>query len=151
MTLAARHTGADDALARALIDEVQQEYIARYGGRDSTPVEAGQFAPPGGAFLVLTADGEPVGCGGLRAHDAGVAEVKRMYVRASHRGRGYGRHLLEALEHRARALGYRRVVLETGMQQPEAMGLYAAAGYTPIAPYGHHRCSPLSRCFSRDL
>lgn len=141
----------DDPLARVLIDEVQREYVTRYGGPDETPVVDGEFSPPDGAFLVMTADGVPVACGGLRRHDEAVAEIKRMYVRAPHRGRGHGRRLLDLLERRARDLGYRRVVLETGTAQPEAVGLYAAAGYAAIAPYGHYRCSPSSRCFAKDL
>lgn len=151
MALAEHDVAYDDPMVRALIDEVQREYIERYGGRDETPVVDGEFGPPGGAFVVVTADGVPVGCGGLRRHDDRVAEIKRMYVRAAHRGRGHGRRLLDVLERRARQLGYRRLMLETGTPQPEAIRLYTAAGYTPIARYGHYRCSPLSRCFAKDL
>lgn len=146
-----RDVGFHDPLARVLIDEVQQEYVARYGGPDETPLVDGEFGPPGGAFIVVTADGVPVGCGGLRRHDDGVAEIKRMYVRGSHRRRGHGRRLLDALERRASDLGYGRVVVETGTAQPEALRLYAATGYAPIAPYGHYCCSPSSRCFAKDL
>ena len=140
-----------DADATALIEEVQQEYVARYGGRDETPVADDEFAPPGGAFLVLVVDGTPIGCGGLRRHDDDVVEIKRMYIRRTQRRHGHGRRLLAALEDRARTLGYTRVVLETGTAQPEALALYAGAGYAPIAPYGIHRCSPRSRCFAKDL
>jgi len=140
-----------DADATALIEEVQQEYVARYGGPDQTPVADDEFAPPGGAFVVLRVDGTPVGCGGLRRHDDDVVEIKRMYIRHAHRRRGHGRRLLAALEERARTLGYGRVVLETGTAQPEALAMYTGAGYTPIPPYGIHRCSPGSRCFGKLL
>jgi GNAT superfamily N-acetyltransferase len=140
-----------DADATELIEEVQQEYVARYGGRDETPVADGEFAPPGGAFVVVLADGAPIGCGGLRRHDDEAVEIKRMYIRRAYRRLGHGRRLLVALEERARALGYRRVILETGTAQPAALALYSGAGYRPIAPYGHHRCSPRSRCFGKDL
>lgn len=141
----------DDPALAPLLDEVQQEYVVRYGGPDETPVEPGEFAPPGGVFLVGALDDGIVACGGVRRHDATTAEVKRMYVRASHRRRGLGRHLLGALEEHARRLGYQRLVLETGSAQPEAMRLYAAAGYAPTEPYGHYRCSPLSRSFAKPL
>jgi GNAT superfamily N-acetyltransferase len=59
--------------------------------------------------------------------------------------------LLQALEEHARSLGYRRVILETGTPQPEAMALYASEGYEPITPYGYYRESPYSRCFGKDL
>jgi GNAT superfamily N-acetyltransferase len=151
MSIDLRDEDYHDAVSTALIEEVQQEYVLRYGGRDETPLADGEFGPPNGAFVVVRVDGEPTACGGVRRHDDSTAEIKRMYVRASHRGTGIGRRLLTALEQRARDLGYARAVLETGTAQPEAMALYASAGYGPIAPYGHHRCSPQSRCFAKDL
>ena len=144
----------DDAMAQLLIEEVQQEYVVRYGGPDETPVIPGEFASPGGAFLVAVADGEPAGCVALRRllpADVPTAELKRMYVRASHRRNGLGARLLTAAEERARELGYRRLVLETGLAQPEAMALYARAGYGPIDNFGYHRCSPTSRSYGKDL
>ena len=141
----------DDPVAVTLIAAVQQEYVVRYGGRDETPVDPGEFAPPHGAFVIVSDDREPIGCGGVRRHDGDVAEIKRMFIHRAHRRRGHGRALLRALEQRARDLGYRRVVLETGTAQPEALALYRSAGYTPIAPYGFHRCAPDSRCFAKDL
>ncbi len=141
----------DDPYAVALIDEVQQEYVARYGGPDATPIEVDDFAPPNGAFVIVVVDGAAIGCAGLRRHDAFSVELKRMYIRRPHRRRGHGRRLLHALEERARDLGYRRVVLETGTAQPEALALYTNEGYVPIAPYGHHRCSPQARCLAKDL
>jgi GNAT superfamily N-acetyltransferase len=151
MSIDLRDADYHDTVSTALIEEVQQEYVVRYGGRDETPVADGEFAPPTGAFVVVRVDGDPVACGGVRRHDDDTAEIKRMYVRAANRGNGIGRQLLAALERRARDLGYGRAVLETGTAQPEAMALYAGAGYHPIAPYGHHRCSPQSRCFAKDL
>jgi len=138
-------------VATALIDEVQQEYVVRYGGRDTAPVAAAEFAPPTGAFIVASVDGEPAGCVGLRAHDEAMAEIKRMYVRATYRRQGLGRALLTAAEERARALGYARVLLETGDQQPEAIALYTADGYRPLAGFGHYAGQPGSRGYAKDL
>ena len=42
-------------------------------------------------------------------------------------------------------------MLETGLQQPEAIALYASAGYAPIAGFGYYKDSPLSRCFGKPL
>lgn len=142
---------ADSDLAASLIEEVQQEYVRRYGGRDATPLSAGEFAPPHGTFLVARVGAAVVGCVGMRRHDDGVAEVKRMFVRTEHRRRGHARHMLGALEDWARGRGYHRVLLETGSAQPEAVALYLSAGYEPSEGYGHYRCSDLSRSFSRDL
>jgi GNAT superfamily N-acetyltransferase len=138
-------------LAELLIDEVQQEYVTRYGGRDQSAIDAEQFAAPYGAFFVATAHGEPIGCGGLRRHDEGIVELKRMFVRSAFRRRGYARQLLRALEDRARSSGYHTVILETGLAQPEAIALYTSEGYTPVTGFGHYKDAPLSRSFAKQL
>jgi GNAT superfamily N-acetyltransferase len=141
----------DDAVVHDLIEELQEEYVVRYGGRDDTPVDPEQFAPPTGSFLVAAQDGEPVGCGGLRRHDQVQVEVKRMFVRTPFRGRGLARVLLAALEDEARALGYRRILMESGTAQPEAMALYESSGYERIPGFGYYRDSPENRCYAKDL
>jgi GNAT superfamily N-acetyltransferase len=141
----------DSALAQQLIAEVQEEYVARYGGPDETVIDPGQFVSPYGAFFVATLGGELIGCGGLRRHDDGVVEVKRMFVRSAHRRRGHARALLRALENRARASGYRRVILETGLAQPEAIALYESEGYALIDGFGHYKDAHLSRSFAKEL
>jgi GNAT superfamily N-acetyltransferase len=146
-----RVTPYADPVVRGLDEAVQAEYVERYGGRDATAVANDEFGPPHGVFLVGWADGEPVACGGLRRHDDATAEVKRMFVSRGHRRRGYARAVLAALEEQARSLGYSRVVLETGLGQPEALALYPSSGYQPIAGFGHYRRSPLSRSFGKDL
>ena len=144
--------------AVALIGEIQQEYVRRYGGIDRTPLDPSEFASPSGLFLVGYLDGTPVACGGWRRHEgwdpdllAGDAEIKRMYVVPSARGRGHSRTLLAELERTARAAGVQRVVLETGTGQPEAIGLYTSNGYTPIPGFGIHRGNPKNRCFAKVL
>lgn len=134
----------------ALLPRVQQEYVVRYGGPDETPIDPAEFAGPG-RFLVGYFDDVPVGCGGIRLRAAGEAEIKRMYVAPAVRGRGFARALLAALEDAARAARWHRIVLETGVLQPEALGLYVSSGYTPIEPYGYYRCAPESRCFAKLL
>jgi GNAT superfamily N-acetyltransferase len=149
MTL--RELPYDDPLAQQLVEEVQQEYVVRYGDRDATPVEPGEFAPPLGAFLVAEVDGAPIGCAGLRRRDHDVVEIKRMFVRTPFRRKGYARQLLIELEERARRHGFCRMVLETGTPQSEALALYPSVGYEPIAPFGHYRDDPMCRCFGKDL
>lgn len=164
--------------AALLIAAVQREYIERYGGRDATPVDPAEFAPPLGHFVVGYAAGEPVACGGWRTQgpgrsrdrgsacavsDAapppagagalhhGDAEVKRMFVVAAHRGRGHARAVLAELERSAAAAGRRRTVLETGTRQPEAIALYTSSGYVPMTSFGVYRDSPNCRCFAKAL
>ncbi len=141
----------DGPAGAVLVPRVQQEYVARYGGPDETPIDPAEFAGSRGCFLVGYLGDVPVGCGGVRLLADGAAEIKRMYVAPTVRGRGIARALLAALEEAARAAGAEQVQLETGSLQPEAMALYASSGYEPIPPYGHYRCAPESRCFAKRL
>ena len=151
MSLEFRAVPYDGELAAGLIEQVQQEYVVRYGGRDDAPVDPAEFSPPRGLFLVAVLDGGPVGCGGWRDLGDGRVEVKRMFTAPAARGRGVARALLAELERTAAAAGHGRVVLETGLAQPEAMTLYGSAGYNPIDGFGHYAGRPLSRAFGKDL
>ena len=144
--------------AALLVEEVQQEYVARYGGRDRTPVVPAMFEPPRGAFFVGYLDQDPVASGAWRRRDdveawgsSDTAEVKRMYVAPRARGLGLARAMLAHLESTAAAAGAAVMILETGTAQPEAIGLYESSGYAPIPGFGHYRASPENRCFARSL
>jgi GNAT superfamily N-acetyltransferase len=140
-----------DAVVRALEAELQQDYVERYGDVDETPMDPTQFSPPHGVFLVGFAGAEPVASGGFCRHDDESAEIKRMYVVEDHRGVGFARRLLAELESRAYEVGYRRVVLETGLRQPEAMALYESSGYTPIPSFNFSSDRALTRSFGKEL
>lgn len=146
-----REEAYDSPAACRLVDAVQAEYVERYGGPDATPVDPAEFAPPHGRFLVGYLDGDPVAMGGLRRHADGEVEIKRMFVAREVRRRGLSRVMLRALEERAAALGARRVVLETGQLQPEAVALYVSSGYEPIPGFGHYRDQPLSLSYAKRL
>jgi len=111
-----------------------------------------QVALGDGAFLIAYADDAGVGCGAVRQIDETTAELKRMYVDPSVRGRGIGRALVEALESEARLLGVTRVVLETGTRLAPAIRLYEGMGYARIPLFGEYLSSPdTSVCFGRSL
>jgi GNAT superfamily N-acetyltransferase len=150
-TLELSPTPYDDPVAAALIEAVQQVYVARYGGRDATPVEPAEFAPPRGLFLVGRLHGEPIACGGWRIVEPGLAELKRMYVASGFRGRGLSRILLAALEDSARQAGVHRLRLETGHRQPEAIRLYETSDCSRIDKFGVYRHDPGSTCFGKSL
>ena len=150
----------DHADVQVLVGEVQQEYVRRYGGEDSTPLAVQEFAAPDGLFIVAYADGLPVAMGGWRRHDEArdgrvpsqsAAEVKRMYVTPAARGRGIARVLLAELERTAAEAGCDLMVLETGEAQPEAIALYRSAGYGDIAPFGHYPDEELSVHLAKEL
>jgi GNAT superfamily N-acetyltransferase len=141
----------DSPVGAALVTQLNDDLRDRYGAEDTDQPWPTDLAPPGGIFLVAWLDDEPVGCGGVRRHEPGIGEIKRMYVRPEARRKGIARALLKGVEEHARAFGYTRLILETGTQQPEAIALYESHGYEPIDPYGHYKSSPLSRCFAREL
>lgn len=134
-----------------LIEEVQQEYVLRYGVRDLTHLEAAEFAPPRGIFVVGWEADQSVGCGGVRIVEAGVGELKRMYVVAASRRRGIARALLGRLEIEAHVLGAAVLRLETGLHQPEAIALYESAGYLVTEPFGYYANAPLARHLAKHL
>lgn len=138
-------------LASGLVAELWDELVRRYGDDDGQPFRAEDVAGPRSCFLILYWNGEPAGCGGLKELDQETGEVKRMYVRPVARGHGLGRMLLLELEERARAFGYRRLKLETGVPQPEAIQLYESAGYREIPGYGTYKDDPRTRSFEKWL
>ena len=141
----------DGPVAQALIDAVQQEYVIRYGGPDTSPVDPAEFAPPDGRFLVGYVGTEPVASGGLRRIGPDVVEIKRMFVAPGWRGRGLSRQVLARLEELAGLLGAQRVVLETGLAQPEAMQLYETSGYERIEGFGHYKCHESSVSYGKTI
>jgi GNAT superfamily N-acetyltransferase len=141
----------DSGDGASLVDALLADLRARYDAEDIDEPAPSDLVAPRGVFLVAYDDGTPVGCGGVRTHADGIGELKRMYVVPAARRRHIARRLLEQLEVHALALGYRRLRLETGVRQPEAIALYESAGYRPIPPYGHYHESPMSRCFEKAL
>ena len=151
----------DDPAVSALVARLQQEYVARYGGQDDTPISVDELRPPAGVFLVAYGvAGMSVAMGGWRRHVEARSgrvpgerqvEVKRMYVVPEARGYGLARQLLAELERLARAAGADQVVLETGLAQPEAIALYRSAGYLDIDAFGHYCASDQSVHLGKPL
>ena len=138
----------DDPDAARLRAAQQAELLALYGEEDIGHAMTGETIA---AMLVLRVDGEPVACGAIRELGDGVGELKRMYVLPAHRGRGYSRAVLHALEQVARERGMHRLVLETGVLQASAIGLYLSEGYRSIPNFGEYAAEAQSRCFAKDL
>jgi GNAT superfamily N-acetyltransferase len=128
-----RREPPDSPPSVAMWDEYM-ELVRERAGPDFVPTErifgtVGDFRGPNSAWLVLYDGDEPVACAGLRELEPGIAEIKRMFVTPRARGRGYARRLLAELEGLARDAGQRRMRLFTTDMLPEAMALYASAGY----------------------
>jgi GNAT superfamily N-acetyltransferase len=125
-------------LAGPLLAELAIEYTARYGGdaeqkhSELHAYPAEEFEPPAGALVVATLNGVPVAGGAFRRYDTETAELKRIWTASGHRRRGYGKLVVAELERIVLQRVYTRIYLTTGWHQPEAVGLYLAAGYTPL-------------------
>lgn len=138
-----RETVPSDPIAHGLLsDYFASRELGFTGANGYTIVHPGdeQFTPPHGVFLVVEFDGEPVGCGGIRAIDAGPDggvrfEVKHLWVDPRARGTGLGGSLLDELESRSIGFGATEAVLDTNSSLESAAALYRSRGYVGIAPY----------------
>lgn len=140
LALVPMHAG--EPPASDLVDGMIADLAPLYGridGTDTPSASPEEMWAPSGTFLVgWDEHGRPVCGGGVKRLGDGVAEIKRMFVVTDARSSGHARRLLAGLEDAARRLGYGRVRLDTGPQQPHAMALYTSAGYTEIADYNRN-------------
>ena len=94
---------------------------------------------------------QPVGCGAIKEYEPETMEIKRMYVIPQSRGKGIAGNILSALENWAAALASEKCILETGRNQPEAIGLYLKSGYKVISNYGQYANVENSVCFQKEV
>ena len=128
---------------RAVFAELDTRFEAGFDPKLSISADAQELTLPEGLLLVARLRDEPIGCGALKFHAGGPAELKRMWVAPTARGLGLGRRLLRELEGQARATGVSTVRLETNRALQEAISLYRREGYREVGafndePYAHH-------------
>jgi len=145
VTIAVTNPAAADArwCVAHYFGELASRFEKGFDPAQSISADDHEMTPPAGVFLVARLRERPVGCGALKLHRDGPAELKRMWVSPSVRGVGVGARLLRELEQRARAAGVRVLRLETNRALKEAIALYRASGYREVAPfnaepYAHH-------------
>lgn len=148
-----RQVNPQGADALALLHDAAVEASALYPElHDPTaPGPTNAPTPPRGVYLVGYLNGMAVACGALRPLERQTAEVRRMFVRRSHRRRGLASAVLQALEQAARDFNYNVLRLETGHRQQPALALYEARGFVRIAPFGPYVDDPTSVCFEKRL
>jgi putative acetyltransferase len=135
-------TAAQFDAARSLIEEYAAQIGTSMGvdlGFQNFSAELNQlpcmYGPPSGCLLLASRDDEWIGCCALRRFTDEVGEMKRLYVRQTARGADLGRRLTERLVAKARALGYRRMVLDTLQGMVSAQTLYRSVGFRDTEPY----------------
>jgi len=123
--------------ASRLLEAYLLELRARLAPVPVTVVDrwADEFRERAGAVVLGRVEGRAVGCAGLRTLEEATLEMKHLFLVPEIRGRGLGRVLLDGVEDAARALGARRILLDTAAALLEAAGLYRAAGYREIPRY----------------
>ena len=97
--------------------------------------DAAAYHPPQGCFLLAMDGARPLGCVSLRPLQGGDAEVKRLWVHPDARGMGLARRLMQAVEDRARQIGYTALRLDSNSALPTAISLYRHSGWHDIPPY----------------
>ncbi len=124
----------------ALIDGDEYGFFSQYNTVDAIK----------NVVLVYDED-EPVGCGSFKYFSEGIAEVKRMYVSESHRGKGTAALILQTLERWAKEEGFSACILDTGKKMKPAVQFYLKNGYNVIDNFGPYIGVESSVCFSKTL
>jgi putative acetyltransferase len=133
---------------------LSDEYMATLYPPDSNYLESlAALAEPNVALFGGYAGGDLAACVAVKllSEDLPFAEVKRLFVVAEHRGKGLAKLLMRHVESYVTDVGVSVVRLETGVEQPEALGLYESLGYSLRPPFGVHGTDPLSVFMEKRL
>jgi putative acetyltransferase len=137
-TIVSAETNAHIAAARELFLEYAGALgvdLAYQGFDTEVAGLLGAYAPPRGRLLLALDGDEAAACVALRPLDEKTCEMRRLYVRPSHRGTGLGRRLAEEIIREARGIGYERMRLDTLPSMGEAIGLYESLGFQDVEAY----------------
>jgi putative acetyltransferase len=148
-----RRIESDCAALRALI-ALSDDYLGKLYPSESNHLESAQVLMQHGALLLgVEVGGELIACGAVKIlqDDGTYGEIKRVFVADAHRGKGISKAIMQALEAHLRESGVARARLETGIKQPEAIGLYRRLGYSERDAFGRYRPDPLSLFMEKAL
>jgi putative acetyltransferase len=142
----------DQPETETLLAQLDDYLKALYPPQSNHLLDIAALKAPEIRFFVARRQADAVACGALRVDADGYGEIKRMYVSPAARGLGLGMRLLAAIEAEAWRQRLHTLRLETGIHQPEALGLYAAAGYRETGAFGDYPAGdPVSRFFAKRL
>ena len=144
------HTTSDNQDFIYLVDLLDADLKIRDGNEHEFYAQINQTAVLKNV-LVCYNNLSAIGCGAFREIDEKTVEIKRMYVLPDFRGKGIASEILLELEKWASEQKYTKTILETGINQPEAIAMYTKLGYTIIENYGHYKGMQNSICMSKNL
>jgi putative acetyltransferase len=136
---------------RLLVGELDNYLAALYPPESNHGLNISDLLHSSVTIFLAKLDNEPVGCGALKYFSEGYAEVKRMYTKPSFRGKGIGKKILNQIELKAKQSNIYTLRIETGIYQPEAIGLYEKLGFYRIPPFGDYQPDPLSLFLEKHL
>lgn len=101
--------------------------------------------------IVIYVDEIPAACGAFKKFDEETVEIKRMYTNPDFRKKGLATTIVKELEFWAKELNYTKAVLESSLEQNEALSVYEKSGYTRIPNYGQYIGIDKSVCYEKVL
>jgi putative acetyltransferase len=136
----------DSPDVQAMIAESDAYYVDLYPAESNHLESSDDLKKPNVLFVGCRIDGELAASGAAKVmqDDGNYAEIKRVFVLDDHRGKGLSNRIMQFLESELQNRGVSLFRLETGIKQPEALGLYRKLGYTQRGPYGSYGPDPLS-------
>lgn len=143
-------TNSENKAFQQLVVELDKELAIRDGDEHAFYHQFNKITAIKHVILVFEED-KAVGCGALKEYNADTMEIKRMYVPLDKRGQGIASLIVQALESWAKEMRYSKCILETGVNQPEAIRLYKKNNYLIIENYGQYAGMENSVCFEKVL
>ncbi len=130
--------------------QLDKELSDRYKG-ESTEYEKYNRIKLVDTAIVVYYNQIPIGCGCFIFYDYKTVEIKRIYITKECRGKGISKFLLAELETWISELGFTKLILRTGIKQPEAIGLYEKSGFIRIENYWQYANIPNSLCYEKVI
>lgn len=141
----------DSPEASQLIAELEATLVPLYPQESRHGYDIEKLLKEEVPFFVLRKDDIAAACGGMKLLGQEYGEIKRMFVRPQFRGLGLSKLMLQHLADYALQRGIGLLRLETGIYQPEAIGLYERMGFHRIPPFGEYQEDPLSLFFEKQI
>ncbi|GAA3413021.1 GNAT family N-acetyltransferase [Paenibacillus hodogayensis] len=135
----------------ALLSKLDRYLYSLYPAEEVFVIDLDEPKANDVVFVIAYLDNTAVGCGAYRPLDGQSCELKRIFVDPAYRNKGIASRLLSFLEQEAARAGFTAAVLETGIMQPESIGLYKKFGFVEIERFGEYADSLSSICMGKKL